>query len=164
MGQGTEIDDRTPLASISVSEGTVGEGSKVRLTAFLSDGKPHANSGESVNCSLSGPTNNDFHISVTELPNASEFDGLVVEMVPQDRPSAWTLTNLAKLRKKMLLIEGGLFYDNLHFVNGDSQNPTPGGQPKRFSLWEIHPITSVKICKKANNQCDPAVASDWRDF
>ena len=164
VDQGTEIDDRSPLGSISISEGTVGEGSNVRLVAFLSEGKPHANTGESVNCNLHGPSNNDFHISVTDSPNGSEFEGLVVEMVPQDRPSTSTLTNLAKIRKKMLLIEGGLFYDNLHFVNGDADNPMPGGQPKRFSLWEIHPITSVKVCKKANNQCDPAVASDWRDF
>jgi hypothetical protein len=68
------------------------------------------------------------------------------------------------LRGKVLLIEGGLFYDNLHFTNGDASNPIPG-QPKRFSLWEIHPVTSVKVCRKATvSQCDPDRASDWNEF
>jgi hypothetical protein len=40
-----------------------------------------------------------------------------------------------------------------------------GGQPKRFSLWEIHPVTSVKVCKKIKiSQCDPDRASDWKAF
>src|SRR5262249_24617789 len=101
--------------------------------------------------------------SVTESANASEFEGIVVEMIPQDRPDRWTLANLAKLRKKPILIEGGLFYDNLHVANGDASHPL-NGQPKRFSLWEIHPITSVKVCTKAANQCDPTRPSDWKVF
>jgi hypothetical protein len=65
----------------------------------------------------------------------------------------------------VLLIEGGLFYDNLHVANGDASNPVTGGQPKRFSLWEIHPVTSVKVCKKTKvSQCDPDRTSDWNDF
>jgi hypothetical protein len=47
---------------------------------------------------------------------------------------------------------------------GDENNPL-SGQPKRFSLWEIHPITSVKVCKRSTlSQCDPDRASDWKDF
>src|SRR5205085_11079254 len=67
VDQGTEIeaDDRAKIHDLSTPEGTVGEGSLVRLVAFLSQGKPHANSGESVNCNLKGAINNDFHISVT---------------------------------------------------------------------------------------------------
>jgi hypothetical protein len=64
----------------------------------------------------------------------------------------------------VLLIEGALLYDNMHVTNGDANNPL-GGQPKRFSLWEIHPITSVKVCKKAaSSQCDPDRPADWKDF
>ena len=73
-------------------------------------------------------------------------------------------SKLAELRGKLLLIEGGLIYDNVHFVNGDADNPLPS-QPKRFSLWEIHPVTSVKVCKKTTvSQCDPDRASDWNVF
>jgi hypothetical protein len=74
-----------------------------------------------------------------ESEDASEFEGIVVEMIPQSRRAKWTSANVRKLRGKLLLIEGGLFYDNLHFVNGDAANPVPR-QPKRFSLWEIHPV------------------------
>ena len=145
VDQGVEIPpaERDKIMSIETAEGTVGEGSRVRLVAFLSEGTPHANTGESVNCNLKGEANNDIHISVTEAKNGSEFEGIVVEMMPQDRPANWTSSKLETLRGKVLLIEGGLFYDNLHFANGDARNPMKG-QPKRFSLWEIHPVTSVK--------------------
>ena len=165
VDQGVEIPlaDRDQIKSIETTEGTVGEGSRVRLMAFLSEGKPHANTGESVNCNLKTEANNDIHISVSESKNASEFEGIVVEMIPQDRPTKWTSASVGKLRGKLLLIEGGLFYDNLHFANGDAANPL-ARQPKRFSLWEIHPVVSVKVCKKAANQCDPDRASDWKAF
>jgi hypothetical protein len=165
VDQGVEIEpaDRDQIKSIETSAGTVGEGSRVRLMAFLSDGKPHANTGESVNCNLKTEANNDIHISVSESKNASEFEGIVVEMIPQGRPAKWTSTNSRKLRGKLLLIEGGLFYDNLHIANGDAVNPIPR-QPKRFSLWEIHPVVSLKVCKKADGHCNPNRDSDWRNF
>lgn len=166
VDQGVEIDpaERDKIKSITTVDGTVGEGSRVRLVAFLSEGTPHPNTGESVNCNLKKEPNNDIHISVAETKNASEFEGIVVEMIPQDRPANWTSAEVDTLHGKVLLIEGGLFYDNLHFANGDANNPM-GGQPPRFSLWEIHPITSLKVCKKNTvSQCDPNRASDWRAF
>lgn len=166
VDQGVDIapSEREKIKSIETAEGTVGEGSLVRLVAFLSEGKPHANTGESVNCNLKSEANNDLHISVAERKNGSEFDGIVVEMIPQDRPDNWTSTQVGTLRGKVLLIEGALLYDNMHVTNGDENNPLTG-QPKRFSLWEIHPITSVKVCKKMTvTQCDPDRESDWREF
>jgi hypothetical protein len=166
VDQSVEIEpaDRDKIKSIETTEGTLGEGSRVRLVAFLSEGKPHANTGESVNCNLKSEANNDIHISVTETKNGSEFEGIVVEMIPQARPAHWTSNTIKTLRGKVLLIEGGLFYDNLHFANGDANNPI-GGQPPRFSLWEIHPITSLKVCNKNTvSQCDPNRASNWRAF
>jgi hypothetical protein len=167
VDEGVEIEpaERDKIKSIvDTTEGTVGEGSRVRLVAFLSEGIPHPNSGESVNCNLKKEANNDIHISVTATKNGSEFEGIVVEMIPQNRPANWTSSKVDTLRGKVLLIEGGLFYDNLHFTNGDASNPIKG-QPKRFSLWEIHPVTSVKVCKKKTiSQCDPDRASDWKAF
>lgn len=165
VDQGVEISptDRDQIKSIATSEGTVGEGSRVRLMAFLSKGKPHANTGESVNCNLKHEPNNDIHISVSESKNASESEGIVVEMIPQDRSADWTVAKVKNLRGKLLLIEGRLFYDNLHFANGDETNPIQG-QPKRFSLWEIHPLVSVKVCQKSDGKCDPDRVSDWKAF
>jgi hypothetical protein len=165
VDQGVDIApaDRDQIKSIETSAGTVGEGSRVRLMAFLSDGTPHPNTGESVNCNLKTEANNDIHIPVSESKNASEFEAIVVEMIPQNRPAKWNSANVKKLRGKLLLIEGGLFYDNLHFANGDAANPVPN-QPKRFSLWEIHPVVSLKVCKNADGRCDPNRDSDWQDF
>ena len=141
----------------------MGEGSRVRLVAFLSEGKRHPNTGESVNCNLKKEVNNDMHISVAETKNRSEFEGIVVEMIPQDRPRTGHRGSRQAARESAP-DRGGLFYDNLHFANGDANNPIPR-QPKRFSLWEIHPVTSVKVCKKIKvSQCDPDQASDWKAF
>ena len=54
---------------------------------------------------------------------------------------------------------GGLTYDNEHLVNADPQNPK-GGQPKRLSLWEIHPITAFLLCRRTNG-CDATHPEDW---
>ena len=168
VDQGVEIEptDRELIksGSLETTEGKLGEGDRVRLVAFLSEGTPHANTGESVNCNLKTEENNDIHISVTERKDGSEFEGIVVEMIPQNRPANWTSDNLDDLHGKVLLIEGALFYDNLHFVNDNAKHPLKG-QPKRFSLWEIHPVTSMKVCKKGTaNQCDPDRATDWKKF
>ena len=53
---------------------------------------------------------------------------------------------------------GQLLYDNMHRVNDDPENDQ-SGQPKRFSLWEIHRITAVGVCKR--DDCDAKVDDDW---
>jgi len=101
VDQGVEIDpsDRELIksGSIQTTEGKLGEGDRVRLVAFLSDGTPHPNTGESVNCNLKTEANNDIHISVTERKDGSEFEGIVVEMIPQNRPAKWTSDNVDDL-------------------------------------------------------------------
>ena len=100
-----EIDpaERDKIKSINTADGTVGEGSRVRLVAVLSDGTPHPNTGKSVNCNLKKEPNNDIHISVAETKNASAFEEIVVrEMIPQDRPENWTSAEVDTLRGKVL--------------------------------------------------------------
>jgi hypothetical protein len=58
-----------------------------------------------------------------------------------------------------VLVVGGLLYDNEHLVNDDPSQPK-GGQPKRFSLWEIHPITEFLVCEQAGG-CDPVARAQW---
>lgn len=53
---------------------------------------------------------------------------------------------------------GSLTYDNEHFVNDNPASPK-SGQPKRFALWEIHPITAFYVCP-AGDGCDPN-AGQW---
>jgi hypothetical protein len=166
VGSGLHIPvaDRAALANLSVASGTVSEGSAVRLVGYLvAKGMgPHPNSsGESVNCGLTGSASNDFHIPVTSDPGRSEFEGIVVEMKPQDRPAKWTIPAMKAVQKahRQVWIEGNLFYDGQHRVNSDSAHPM-GNQPKRFSLWEIHPVTKFLVCDKPT--CDSSDEADWR--
>ena len=166
VDEGVELSaaDRMKLTNLHVSQGTVKEGSLVRLIGFIAQGlDPHANTGESVNCRLTEEKNNDFHISFAARSDQDEFDGIVVEMIPQNRPANWSLSRLKSLKTqhRLLKVVGAIFYDNAHVVNSDRQNPL-NGQPRRFSLWEIHPIVQFFFCKKANNQCNPENAGDWK--
>jgi len=163
--QGTELnqEQRDSLSNFQVSTGKVSKGRLVKLTGFIAQGlDPHPNTGESVNCRLKTPVNNDFHITLALKPSHTEFQGVVVEMIPHDRPAEWTIEKLKKVKQKKLLVMlfGNLFYDNDHVVNSDpTDNLT--GQPKRFSLWEIHPITRFFVCQKANNACATTNTTQW---
>ncbi len=150
---------RARLQNILVSSGqTVSEGDLVQVEGFLV-GKPHPNTGESVNCNLSGSANNDFHIPFADDPEKSAFEGIVVEMIPQNRPPAWTTKNLIKVETARLKVRvtGQLMYDNMHEVNGNQDEPL-AGQPPRFSLFEVHPIVTFSVCQQADGACGP---NDW---
>jgi hypothetical protein len=169
--QGQDIPDRSVIRDLQIDAGrSLGEGTAVQMTVFLAAGPegPHPNTGESVNRNLKGSANNDFHIPVTESHGETEFDGVVTEMIPQGAASGsfrkigWTLLKLQSLRtsQRQTKIVGGLFYDNAHVVNPDPQNPI-ASQPKRFSLWEIHPIAQFLVCKRPANNCLIDTDSDW---
>jgi len=166
VGQGPY--DLTPhghqkLTGLTVSAGSVSEGDLVRIVAYIAKGDDglHVNkSGESVNCNLKKPYDNDFHIPVVAAPGDTEFKGIVVEMVPQARPSAWTIDALQDIQAKgtQVLVEGGLSYDKVHYVSDDPDHPFKD-EPDRMSLWEIHPITDFLVCRR--DRCDPDRQSDW---
>jgi len=160
-------DQRAKLHDLPLATGQVSEGDLVRLMGFVV-GKPHPNTGESVNCNLKGEADNDFHIPIADLPQSSlppkvaEFSSVVVEMIPQNRPAGWTLQRLDEQRDQehAILVTGQLFYDNLHHPNGDPAHSL-AGQPKRFALWEIHPVSSFKICTLPNNACTADKPDGW---
>jgi len=159
--------DRAKLKGISVHSGaTVGEGALVEVQGFVVGlpNHPAANkSGESVNCRLKGVQNNDFHIPIARRWTHSEYQAIVVEMVPQDRPDRWSLDRLHAVAEqgRQVRARGGLFYDNEHFVNDDEEHPR-GSEPKRFSLWEVHPITEFWVCKTPKKACDASSADLWQ--
>jgi len=70
---------------------------------------------------LTQAKNNDFHLSLTAAANHTEYDGIVAEMIPQDRLAGWTLTKLASIKTLRLrvMVVGALFHDNKHVVNDD---------------------------------------------
>jgi hypothetical protein len=81
-------------------------------------------------------------------------------MIPQvAKPAGWDAGTLNRLTGKQVLVIGGLTYDNEHFVNDNPASPK-SGQPKRFSLWEVHPITAFYVCP-AGDGCDPGQLGQW---
>ncbi len=172
-------EERALLKSLNVNGKKVGEGDVVRLSGYIA-GTPRSMGGESVNCRLTGKDNNDFHITLAEIAEPSqegdehestvkeedlEFQGVVVEMIPQQRPANWNIENLkdVKNQKKKVLVVGQLFYDSKHRVNNNPDKPI-GGQPKRMTLWEIHPIYKFYVCDKIDNDCDEDKYKEWREL
>jgi len=138
---------------------TVSEGDLVELHGFLIGlpTRPGASGAESVNCRLTGVRNSDFHIPLGRHASDSEFEGIVVEMIPQGRNEGWTTKKLKNIAREArpVIVRGQLFYDNKHLVNDDPDEPKQG-QPKRFSLWEIHPVTELLVCMTASKKCTKA--------
>jgi hypothetical protein len=128
------------LRNIPTFTGTLGEGDLVALSAYVVIARTEGS--ESVNCA--GNDGVDIHISLgPKTATPSEYAGIVAEMIPQlPRPKGWDAKTVNRLAGKQVLVLGGLTYDNEHYVNDNPAQPRHG-QPKRFSLWEIHPITGV---------------------
>lgn len=154
---------RMKLRNIDLASVTVGEGSYVQIIGFIAPDRELRPAGpESVNCRLTGASNNDVHIPIVKESDHGEFDSVVVEPIPQARQSTWTLTNFRRLQRNgtLLLVRGQLFYDNIHKVNDDPDHVL-SGEPKRFSVWEVHPVTEFLVCKVPDNECDANRPEDW---
>lgn len=141
--------NRAPLRKL-------GEGRLVTIRAYVLIARQEG--GESVNCGKdvpNDPSYHDIHISlVSSAQETEECSGVVAEMSPHHRPDSWTHANVAKVAhaKLPVRVTGHLFFDSSHFPCSDGQ-PAPGGNPKRVSLWEIHPIYKFEVCTSG---CDGA--------
>jgi hypothetical protein len=168
----TPLPDREILKKIhKLQNGTqIGEGDRVRLVAYVTGAKATGTSrrndgtaGEGVNCGNLGASLNDIHIDVGSSPTTQACDGIVVEMIPHYRPTAWTPTKLNKLASRPVRITGHLFLDSRHHVSTCS-NPSTG-DPPRISLWEIHPVYAVDVCKSTTlSNCTMSDDSNWVPF
>jgi len=67
-------------------------------------------------------------------------------MSPHHRPPEWSAENLNKLAAAHtpIRVTGQLFFDSSHSPCENGQ--ASAGNPKRFSLWEIHPIYKFEVC------------------
>lgn len=138
---------------------TLGEGNLVVFEGYVFEARQECK--ESVNCELAVPNKNashDIHIAVLEAPRTThaadpkpaqdkeECTGLVAEMIPHHRPAEWTACNVNAVAEKGLKVRitGQQFFDGSHVPckNGEPQ----GSNPKRVSLWELHPIYSFEVC------------------
>lgn len=133
--------NRAPLQAL-------GEGTLVRMQGYILMDRQEGE--ESVNCGTSVPDQpayHDIHIElVGDASTTDECSGVVSEMIPHHRPDSWTAENVSKLApdKIAVRVTGQLFFDSSHFpcnYPGASES-----DPKRVSLWEIHPIYMFEVC------------------
>ena len=104
---------------------------------------------------MTGTDNNDVQIPLARHQEDTELEGIVVEMIPQDRPDGWTTPKLKRIARegRPVVIRRQLFYDNNHKVNDDPEH-VKGSESKRFYLWEIYPVTEFHVCMTASKKCD----------
>jgi hypothetical protein len=158
--------DRSALSSLALDSGvTVGEGDVVRLAAYVIDAHySNVSSGESVNCKTKGDEWNDIHIVLGTQPDADACESITAEMSPHFRPEIWTPSTLNNLAGRPLRFAGQLFFDASH-------RPCEGGStasPPRRSLFEIHPVYAVDVCKtkpaagtEMPASCDASKDENW---
>jgi hypothetical protein len=135
----------------------LGEGNYVSYVALIKNAHySDTTGGEAVNCNMSGNPPNDIHIVLmSSATDTDECNSTTAEMSPHYRPTSWTPEKLNALGKPVRL-KGQLFYDNSHTPCTTHSRPNP----KRASLWEIHPVYSIEVCKSADldtcrNSTDP---------
>jgi hypothetical protein len=173
-GYGKEPSDRKALDDL-------GEGKVVRMKAYLLEAH-HADlgsgptAGESVNCNNGTEPFNDVHIALGLTPGAQECASVTAEITPHYRPATWDAIGnfevfsggkytvnpgmAARLQAHPYRITGQLFFDASH-------HPCPCGsvkcEPLRSSVWEIHPVYQIEVCK-AGTPCDENNDADWLGF
>lgn len=171
QGEHLTAAQRKQLTNFTIGTQTISEGDHIAVTGFVaSDRIISCGGAESVNCGHKNAhdapdtepcTRTDIHVPIVATVEGRQIQSFVSEPIPQGpNVKLWTpaVFTTAKTAGKRLLIRGGLFYDSIHIVN---TREDPSSQPKRFTLWEIHPITAVFVCKRADNNCDPETAADW---
>ncbi|MBV9923904.1 MAG: hypothetical protein JOZ96_02610 [Acidobacteria bacterium] len=174
--------DRSPLQNLKIKDGgrglTVGEGSKVSFVGYVMAYEfADAEKGEDVNCDLGGDENNDIHLTLRTKPRLilkrppgatdPRCNSVSAEVSPHFRPAAWSKLAAASsntlFAKYPLRITGALTFDAEHLpcVNGKPHS----GSPVRISVWEIHPVYSVDVCKYATlARCQASNDAAWTPF
>src|SRR5437016_4272042 len=135
--------NRAPLHDLySVDGKKIGEGTLVSLVAYVEAAHySDVDDGESVNCDLKGEQNNDIHIPLVAVAGADECTSVTAEVSPHYRPSVWTASNVNK-PGVLLRFTGQLLFDAEH----KPCRGTTVEEPKRQSVWEIHPVYAIDVC------------------
>jgi hypothetical protein len=146
------LNDRSILAQM-------GEGDYVSYIAFIKEAHySDVKAGEAVNCNIPGNSTNDIHIVLmNDADDKDECRSTTAEMSPHYRPAEWTPGNLNALQDHPVRIQGQLFYDGSHTPCTASSRPNP----KRISLWEIHPVYSVDVCSEDTIEACSTGGAQW---
>jgi len=152
---GTLPADRSILRNVYTKDGgeKLGEGTLVRFAAFVL--KAHYSNvamGEAVNCRLRGADNNDINVSLGQTPDDDACNSITAEISPHFRPSAWNEFIAMNLRNNPVRVTGPLFFDASHRPCSAGRRP----MPQRFSVWEIHPVYALDVCRNSTLAACPA--------
>jgi hypothetical protein len=137
----------------------MGEGKVVEFVGYVFEARQEC--AETVNCGASSPNvdaSHDIHIAMIAQPRknkpsaetpasqAEECGGFVAEMNPHHRPPEWTQCNVNEIAAQGLRVRvtGQQMFDGSHVPC--KGNIPVGSNPRRVSLWEIHPIYSFEVC------------------
>jgi hypothetical protein len=156
--------DRRCLSSLSACAKKLREGTSVRLVGYVV--KPHANTGEGVNCKCTDVDANDLHITIVTSKGDLDCSGIVTEMIPHFRPAEWSQKALSVVEKAgtPVRIEGPLFADISHLPRPCGEKGRTG-DPPRSSVWEIHPIKRFQVCAfKTRKKCKQDDDSVWSEL
>jgi hypothetical protein len=169
----TQLDlskSRTDLTAVSTIHGTeVGEGTVVDVVAMMRSAhvsdcrtpRPGSKGGEAVNCNVLGVDKNDFHIVLMPIGSNDQTDecqSVTAEIIPHFRPSTWAQLDMKTPVANPVRVRGQLFYDDAH------QGCQPGkpASPARRSVWEIHPVYQLDVCKgTTESACQATDANAW---
>ena len=173
--------DRSSLFT-KLSSGSVKESDLVSFVGYIVEAKP--GSSETVNCHCSGPLSIDVHMALADhplnlqkAPDSATKDekhaitvsndaalctnSFVAETIPHLRPASLELTAIEPLvASKIVKVTGPLLFDGSH---RPCKGITPGsGDPSRLTVWEIHPVYKIEVCKNNNlDQCK-ADSGNWQ--
>lgn len=159
--------DRSVLRNLTNdAEGvSVGEGSYVVFVGYVMHAK--IASQESVNCHKGTVFNNDTHIHVGLSGSGNLCNSVTAEISPHFRPAEYRRfhykEHVEKLKTRPVRIKGHLFFDGSHkpCANGGALS----GHPARRSIWEIHPVYYIDVCKnKSLSSCKADDESKWKAF
>jgi hypothetical protein len=137
----------------------IGEGSLVQYVGFIHHPRySNRSKGESVNCKRPGAANNDIHVDVVRARSEPVCRSITVEIIPHFRPEQWEVDKL-KMIEHPVRFTGQLFFDASH---KPCKNDTEGPTPKRASVWEIHPVYAIDVCKSRQlGRCSATDKNVW---
>ena len=147
---------------VKVGSGRVGEGTSVRLVAYLLEAhfpKSNVKKGELVNCKAKGEENNDIHIALVANPNEDDIcNSFTAEMSPHFRPETWRDVVDLNLGNRPVRVAGAVFFDGSHQpCTAAKKTSSP-----RASAWEIHPVYGFDICRfRTKGKCKATDEAVW---
>ena len=155
-------DDRSPLKKvIKVGGKDVGEGSLVRYVGYINHPRnSNVSKGETVNCNKSGAASNDIHVDILKDPEENICSSITVEIIPHYRPKLYNVNYLKELQDRPFRFTGQMFFDGAH--KPCKTLTGPGGNPKRATVWEIHPVYAVDVCRHRDiKKCKATDNAAW---